>query len=217
LQFIDERIAEYEKKAMNMFESLVETTNEPDVPQPPALVVSQKQSDKKKSNAKGKSLLQRIMKFDLTEIPGIDYGTASIIVSELGSSFDCFPSEDHFASYLGLAPSLGKSAGKNVRHKKCKNTSRAGLALRIAAFTLSRSKSELGAYFRNVARRTDRKTAVKATARRIAHMIYRGVRYGKEYIDRGAEAYEIRLKEKVVKMVRKLIKSYGINSLELAI
>ena len=46
-------------------------------------------------------------------------------------------------------------------------------------------------------------------------MIYRGVRYGKEYIDRGAEAFESRLRERTLKTVKRLIKSYNINSSEL--
>ena len=85
----------------------------------------------------------------------------------------------------------------------------------MAAVSLHKSQTELGAFFRSVARRTDKKTAVKATARRLAHMVYRGVRYGKDYIDRGAEAYESRLRERTVKTIKKLIKSHNINSMEL--
>jgi hypothetical protein len=43
--------------------------------------------------------------------------------------------------------------------------------------------SELGAYFRNIARRQDAKTAIKSTARRMAILIYRLVRCGKAFID----------------------------------
>jgi len=165
----------------------------------------------------GKADIFQIIGFDLMSIPGIGYNTARIIISELGPKFDSFPDERNFASYIGLAPSLGKSAGKNVRQKKrCKNTSRVGRALRMSASTLYKSQTELGAFFRNVARRADKKTAVKATARRMAHMIYRGVRFGKEYIDHGAEAYEARLRERTLKTIKKLIKSYGINSSELS-
>jgi hypothetical protein len=46
-------------------------------------------------------------------------------------------------------------------------------------------------------------------------MIYRGVKYGKEFIDHGAEAYEARRREKTLKIVNKLIKSFDINSSEL--
>ena len=213
MQFLDERIVEYDLMAVNMFKTLVGSVDDSDnLPQSP--IAPPKQSSKDQTNV---AVLKKMMGFDLTLIPGIGLATASIIASELGTRFDCFPTEHHFASYLGLVPSLGKSAGKNVRQKRCKNTSRAGTALRMAAAALYRSKTELGAYFRNVAKRSDRKTAVKATARRMAHMIYRGVRYGKEFIDRGAEAYEARLKEKVEKTVKKLIKTYNINVSELLV
>jgi transposase len=217
LQFLDERIAEYEQKASQMFASLAVSSGTPEnLPSPPT--PEKKLTAKERSNSEGKSNIRQFMGgFDTTTIPGIGYDTASIIASELGPIFDRFPDERHFASYIGLAPSLGKSAGKNVRHKKCKNTSRVGQALRMAASTLHRSQTELGAFFRIVARRTDKKTAVKATARRMAQMIYRGVRYGKEFIDLGAEAYEARLRARTVKTVNKLIKSFNINSSEIVV
>lgn len=46
-------------------------------------------------------------------------------------------------------------------------------------------------------------------------MIYRAVRYGAAYIDREAEAYERRIRERTLRTVRHLIKSHKINELEL--
>jgi transposase len=216
LQFLDERIAEYDDKASQMFSSLAASVSTHDN-QPPPPSPEKKPTAKERADSAGKSILQQIIGFDPTTIPGIGYTIAAIIVSELGLRFDRFPSERHFASFLGLAPSLGKSAGKDVRLKnRCKNTSRVGQALRMAASTVHRSKTELGAFFRSVARQTDRKTAIKATARRMAHMIYRGVMYGQEYIDNGAEAYDARKREQTVRTVNKLITKYNINSSELA-
>jgi transposase len=213
LQFLDERIAAYEVKMSQMFAALAGRVSKPEgAPPSPGT----KPSVKERAHAVDKAHLQWFMGIDLTSIPGIGYGTAAVIASELGNRFDSFPDEKHFASYLGLAPSLGKSAGKNVRQKKrCKNTSRAGRALRMAASALYRSQSELGAYLRSVARHTDKKTAVKATARRMAHMIYRGVMYGKEYIDRGSQAYEARLRDRTVKTVNRLIKSFNLTGSEI--
>ena len=213
LGFIDGRIAEYDGKIVSMYKSLAEGCGKPPPPSPPE---DQKPSAKDRRNAEEKRDLQRIAGFDLTVVPGIAYDTAAIVLSELGADFSRFPTEKHFASYIGLAPSLGKSAGKNVRQRKrCKNTSRAGRALRMAASTLYKSHTEIGAFFRSVARRTDRKTAVKATARRMAHMIYRGVRYGVAYLDKGAEAFEARAREKAVKAVKNLIKTHGMKEMEL--
>ena len=213
LQFIDGRIAEYDAKISSMYKAIAEGCGKPPPPPPPA---DMKPSAKDRRNAEEKRDLQRIAGFDMTVVPGIAYDTASIVLGELGADFSRFPTERHFASYIGLAPSLGKSAGKNVRQRKrCRNTSRAGRALRMAASTLYRSQTELGAFFRSVARRTDRKTAVKATARRMAHMIYRGIRYGVAYLDKGAEAFEARAREKAVRAVKNLIKTHGMKETEL--
>jgi len=214
LQFLDERIAEYDLKVSEMFSSLAGKVDMPvDPPLPPT---DRKLTTKERENTVEKANISLFMGFDITSIPGIGYNTATIIASELGTKFDRFPDENHFASYIGLAPSLGKSAGKNVRQKRCKNTSRVGLALRMAASTLYRSQTELGAFLQNVARRTDKKTAIRATARRMAHLIYRGVVYGQEYLDCGAQAFEARLRQKTLKTVNRLIKSFGFDSSEIA-
>jgi hypothetical protein len=214
LAFTDEQIALYDTKIAEMYAKIADGLKRQP---PPAQPEGGKLPAKKARDAESKRVLQQIAGFDMTAVAGIGYDTAAILVSELGTDFSRFPTEKHFAAYIGLAPSLGKSAGKNVRQRKrCKNTSRAGRALRMAASSLCRSNSELGAFFRNVARRSDRKTAVKATARRMAHMIYRGVRYGVEYIDKGAEAFEQRLREKAVRTVKFLIKSQNIKGMELA-
>ena len=224
LQFLDERIAQYDSKVSELFSTLASSADTPDNSgqnhgqniEPP--LSGKKLAAKKRENAIDKANVSRFMGFDITSIPGIGYNTAAIIASELGTKFDCFPDERHFASYIGLAPSLGKSAGKNVRQKKrCKNTSRVGLVLRMAASTLYRSQTELGAYMQSVARRTDKKTAIRATARRMAHMIYRGVRYGQEYIDYGKQAFEARLRQKTLKTVNRLIKSFNINTSEISL
>jgi hypothetical protein len=49
----------------------------------------------------------------------------------------------------------------------------------------------------------------------MAHMIYRAIRYGAAYIDRGAEAFEARMRERTLRTVRNLIKTHKINELEL--
>ena len=213
LLFIDERIAEYDGKAASMFKALAAASgNEPPSP-PPA---GEKPSQKERRNADEKRALHQLAGFDITAIPGVGYDTAATVVAEIGTDLSRFPTERHFAAYIGLAPSLGKSAGKNVRQRRrCANTSRAGRALRMAACTVHRSQTEIGAFFRSVARRSDRKTAIKATARRMAHMIYRALRYGAAYVDRGAEAFKARTRERTLRTVRNLIKTHNITELEL--
>jgi transposase len=214
---VDETIARYEEKIASMYRRIAESFPREPRLRPPPEGEKPTARAKRLRDAEGKQDIARIIGSDITMIDGIAYGTTSVVVSELGWDFTRFPNEHHFASYIGLAPSLGKSAGKNVRQKRRhRNTHRVGRVLRMAAATLHRSDTELGAFFRSVARRSDWKTAVKATARKMAHMIYRAVRYGVEYVDKGAKAYEERAREKTIKTVKHLIKSLGISELELS-
>jgi hypothetical protein len=68
--------------------------------------------------------------------------------------------------------------------------------LRLSAVSVGRSKTALGAYFRRLSRRKDGKIAVFATARKIAQLVYRVMRWGQAYVDEGQEAYEARHKRK---------------------
>ena len=174
---------------------------------------------KDKEDAKAKADLARICGgFDMTKIDGIGYDSAAAILSELGPMLNAFPTESHFISYIGLAPALGKSAGKNVSTRKNhKNTSRVGLVLKMAASTLSRSESSLGARYRCVRSRTCSRTAIKDVAREMAKRIFRGIKYGQSYIDEGERAYMERTRERIIKSMKKKISKLGISAEELGI
>jgi hypothetical protein len=148
--------------------------------------------------------------FDLTTIDGIGVDTASVVLSELGLDFSMFPDESHFVSYLRLAPNLSISAGKKVPSKfKPTTCTRVSTALRMAALTLRNSKSALGGYYRRIAWRKGASVAVFATARKLAQLIYRLVRYGQAYVDTGVEAYDARFNQRRLKFYTKALKSMG--------
>jgi hypothetical protein len=131
---------------------------------------------------------------DGTAIDGVGVETMEAVISEYGSTLEKFPNEDAFVSHLRLAPHMNITGGKPIRKKRRSRASstRVGNVLRTAAVTLEKTSTELGAYFRNITRRKDRGVAVFATARRLAILIYRALRWGQEYVDRGAVAYEQR-------------------------
>ena len=72
--------------------------------------------------------------------------------------------------------------------------SRVAAVLRVAAVSLQRSRSALGAAFRRTARHKGYSVAVFALARKLAILIYRMLRYGQQYLDIGEEAYELRFR-----------------------
>lgn len=96
-----------------------------------------------------------------------------------------------FVAHLQLAPRKPVCGGKALKKKarKTKGT-RTGQALRNAAVTLHHSATALGAYYRRVSRTKDAKVAVFATARKLATLIYRMLRWGQSYVDIGQQAYE---------------------------
>jgi len=140
--------------------------------------------------------LERTMGADLTRIDGIDVITAQVIFSEIGSDFSAFPDENHFASWLTLAPKRDISGGKVIRNIPAAGRNRVANALRMAAESLSRSNSYLGARYRRLRARLDGPVAVKAMARYLACLVYRIVTKGQAYVDRGAAHYEKKRQER---------------------
>ncbi len=136
--------------------------------------------------------LNRICGVDLRTIAGIDVMTILTFVSEVGVDMTPFPSEDHLVSWLKLAPRRLVSGGKLIRHEPSKVHNRAAEALRMAASTLSRSHSYLGARFRSLRSRLGPGKAVKAMAAYLARLIYRMLTHGQAWVDRGAQQFEIK-------------------------
>jgi transposase len=140
--------------------------------------------------------LKRTLGVDLTTIDGIDILTAQVILAEVGPDLSAFPSESHFAAWLQLSPRRDISGGKVIRHLKSEGGNRVAMALRMAAQSLSRSDSYLGARYRSLRARLGGLRAVKAMARYLACLIYRLLTRGQAYVDRGAAHYESKRKER---------------------
>ena len=79
----------------------------------------------------------------------------------------------------------------------------------MAALSQRRSETALGAYYRSLARQISGDVAVFATARKIASLIYRLLRWGQPYVDEGAEAYETRYQQRRIKSLAVRAKELG--------
>ena len=66
---------------------------------------------------------------------------------------------------------------------------RAAIALRMAAFSLIRNKSYLGAYLRRQRARLGAPKAITATAHKLARILYNMLRYGVAYMKKEEAAY----------------------------
>lgn len=148
---------------------------------------------------------------DLTRIDGIDVTTALVVVSEVGSDMGKFPSDKHFASWLGLCPGTKITGGKVMSGKTKRCANRAAQALRLAAAALRSSQSALGAYYRRMCARMDRPKAVTAAAHKLARLIYAMLTNGEEYTDRGQDYFEERYRQRVLHNLTQKAKAMGMQ------
>ncbi len=133
---------------------------------------------KHRTNSKNKlsfdasSHLARITGVDLTAIPGIEASTAVKIISEIGLDLTRWKSSKQFASWLGLCPGNKISGGKILSSKTKRTGNYASSILRVAASTLHRSNTALGAFFRRLKSRLGAPKAITAVAHKLAVIIY---------------------------------------------
>lgn len=140
--------------------------------------------------------LYRMSGVDLTSINAIGVETVQVVLSEYGADLSRFPSEHEFVSHLRLIPHQATSANKPLpKKRKGTASTRVAAALRMAAVSLRHQQTALGAYYRHIARNKASDVAVFATARKLAILIYRLLRWGKAYVDEGAEAFEARYRQ----------------------
>lgn len=147
--------------------------------------------------------LYRITGVDLTRIDGIQVQTAQVLISEVGVDMTRWPTEHHFASWLGLTPNHQITGGKVIRRGTKKVHNRAATALRLAAQTLHRSKSYLGAKYRRFRAKLGAPKAITAMAHHLACLIYRLLRFGTQYHDKGVQHYERKYRETEMKWLQK--------------
>jgi transposase len=148
---------------------------------------------------------------DLTRIPGIDVATALVVLAEIGVEVSKFPTEKHFASWLGLCPRDGKSNETTKKKAPRKGKNRLGQALRMAAQAVGRTQTVLGIFYRRIKSRLGGKGAVTATAHKMAVLIYRMLKHGTEYVAHALTEYEAKLKAQVIKSLRKKAKALGME------
>jgi hypothetical protein len=135
--------------------------------------------------------LKRVTGVDALRVEGVNLMTIQTVVAELGTELGAaWPTEQHFASWLKLSPHRDVSGGKVIRHTREKSRNRVAGVLRLAATSLLRSDSYLGARYRNLRARLGSPKAIKAMARYLACIIYRLFTKGQAWVDRGAEQFE---------------------------
>ncbi len=155
--------------------------------------------------------LYTLLGADLTQIHGFGPYTVLRLVAECGDDMSKWPSAKHFASWLSLAPGNKISGGRLLSSKTRRSSNRAAALLRIAAVNIGRTQTALGAFYRRLAARTGKAKAVTATARKLAMLFYKALRFGLTYEDPGTSYYEQRYRQRVLHNLQRRAQSLGLT------
>lgn len=147
---------------------------------------------------------------DLTEVPGIDVGTAMKILSELGCSLTRFDTVKHFCSWLGLCPGTRISGNKRLSGASKRIPNRVARALKLAAMGLSRSRCAMGAYYRRLTMRMGSPKAITAVAHKLARIVYAMLSGQADYVKEDQVRHDARYRERAIKALQKRVQELGL-------
>ena len=146
-------------------------------------------------------------------IPGMGRRTAEVIVAEMGTDMDRFPTAGHLASWSGVCPGNNRSADKSRRSptRKGNPSLRSALveAARSAARSAARTKTYLGAQYRRLARRIGANRAAMAVAHSMAVMLHRIIKTKQPYVDLGSDYFAARDKSATIRRAVRQLEQLG--------
>jgi len=158
---------------------------------------------------------------DLLAIEGVSYSTVLTLISEVGlDGIHKFPTAKQFACWLRLSPNNKISGGKVLSRKLPKGSNRLKIALRNAANAIGNLKEStpLADFFKRINFRKGRTSAISATARKLAVIIWNMVTKKVPYIN--PENY-LFLDEKrklgLAKRIRKQIDKFALTKEDLGL
>ncbi len=152
---------------------------------------------------------------DLLAIEGMSYSTVLSLMSEVGvEGIRKFPTAKHFCSWLRIAPNNKVSGGKVLSSKVPKGSSRLKIALRNAANAIGNLKDStpLRDFFQRINFRKGRVSAISATARKLAVIIWNMVVKGVPYNNPAGYLFlDQKRKLGLVKRIQKQIDKFAIT------
>jgi transposase len=158
---------------------------------------------------------------DLLAIEGISFSTVLSLMSEVGiEGIKKFKTAKHFASWLRLAPNNKVSGGKVLSSKVPKGSNRLKIALRNAANAIGNLKDStpLRDFFHRISFRKGRVSAISATARKLAVIIWNIVVKGEPYVNpEGYLFLDQKRKLGLVKRIKKQIDKFRLTNEDLGL
>jgi len=142
---------------------------------------------------------------DLTKLPCLNQSTAALLLAEIGCDMSRWKDWRHFGSWLALAPCTAQSGRKRRRVKRY--LTRAAQILCRAVQCMAVGKHTwLASFFRRIRAKRGSKVAIKATAYKLAKLIFLVLTKGWEYVEQGIAKYEERVRLMRFNALRKLAK-----------
>ena len=121
-------------------------------------------------------------------LPGIKSTAASAIISEIGVDMERFPTEKHLASWAGICPGNNESAGKKKHGRTRRGNNYLKGILTECAWAASRTKNTaFSAFYHRLVRKKGKNRALVALAHKMLIEVYRVLKSGEPYIERGSE------------------------------
>jgi transposase len=155
---------------------------------------------------------------DLMTSDGFRTGSLALDRSAaIGMDMHPWPTEQPCCSWLCRCPGHKKTGGRRLRGRTRQNASRAARIVRLAAYSLTRSQTALGACYRRLKARLGPAKALTATAHQLAKIVYNRLRYGKAYVDRGAAYDDQPYRERVLKHLQRRAQQMGFERVPVSI
>jgi transposase len=148
---------------------------------------------------------------DLTRVPGLSTLAVRTIIGETGLDMNCWKSEKHFCSWLKLCPDNRINGGKVLSSRARKTRSRATAMFRLAAQSAMRSQTAIGAFIWRIKARLGAPIAINAGAHKLAQLLYRMLKFGETYVERGQTYYEEKYQERLLRNLDRRAKEFGLQ------
>lgn len=156
-----------------------------------------------------RTYLYQMTGVDLTQIDGVNVLTVQKVISEIGLDVSKWPTVKHFTSWLDVCPNNQITGGKVKKRGRKKSRNNAAQALRMAAQSLNRSQSALGAYYRRMRAKHGPEKANLCAAHKIARIIYFMLKNKTPYRDIGAEQYEKKYRQRQIRNLQRQAQRLG--------
>ena len=220
LKFYDMYLAEISQCDQKMAALLTEYAPQESAPfqhsRPEGFKNDKKQKTKFSPRFNVRELAFAHLRTDLFQIPGVSHTTVLSILCNLGNDIFRFKSAKQFASWLRLVPNNKISGNKIISSRTPKSKSTVATCLRQAANSIGNQKDHpLTPFFKRIAFRKGRGSAITATARKLAVIIWNMITKSQSYNE--YDYYQISQKRKnaQLKNIRKRIAKLNLTEMEL--